>query len=85
MPKHVLVLIRCPCLAGVRLHLFGTGTVYPETTRLRDGVAVAAEENNNNNNNNNNSLPEKKPSCRPIFTLRMFLCLGIDIMWPSAI
>lgn len=37
-PEHVL--LRCPCLAGMRLRLFGT--IYPSTEQLRDGGAVAA-------------------------------------------
>ena len=37
-PEHVL--LRCPCLAGARLRLFGTICVDP--VRLRDGGAVAA-------------------------------------------
>ena len=37
-PEHVL--LRCPCLAGTRLRLFGT--IHPEATRLRGGGDVAA-------------------------------------------
>ena len=37
-PEHVL--LHCPCLAGMRLRLFGT--IHPDATRLRDGGAVAA-------------------------------------------
>jgi len=37
-PEHVL--LRCPCLAGARLRLFGT--IHPEPKQLRDGGAVAA-------------------------------------------
>ena len=37
-PTHVL--LRCPCLAGTRLRLFGN--IHPHPTQLRDGGAVAA-------------------------------------------
>ena len=37
-PEHVM--LRCPCLAGTRLRIFGT--IHPETRQLRDGGAVAA-------------------------------------------
>ncbi|KAF0296692.1 Ribonuclease H [Amphibalanus amphitrite] len=37
-PEHVL--LHCPCLAGMRLRLFGN--IHPDATRLRDGEAVAA-------------------------------------------
>ncbi|KAF0299195.1 hypothetical protein FJT64_000368 [Amphibalanus amphitrite] len=37
-PEHVL--LHCPCLAGMRLRLFGN--IHPDATRLRDGGAVAA-------------------------------------------
>ena len=37
-PAHVL--LRCPCLAGTRLRLFGN--IHPDLTQLRDGGAVAA-------------------------------------------
>ena len=36
----IQVLLRCPCLAGTRLRLFGT--IYPDPTQLREGGAVAA-------------------------------------------
>ena len=37
-PEHVM--LRCPCLAGGRLRLFGT--IYPTASQLRDGGAVAS-------------------------------------------
>lgn len=37
-PEHVL--LKCPCLAGARLRLFGT--INPTPSQLRDGGAVAA-------------------------------------------
>ena len=36
-PTHVL--LRCPCLAGTRLRVFGT--IHPDRTQLRDGGAAA--------------------------------------------